>query len=113
MSTITDSSRLAVRTPCWRWGRFIGAALLVIAVWFSVLSAVMVIAEPTRDVIVFGPGETAFGAVVASSSLAVNAGSNFVIARGERAGFVSALYASGAWLVLPAISGGCRARPQA
>lgn len=113
MSTTIDSGHAATRSLARRCGRFIGAALLVVAIWFSALAALLLMIEPTRDVIVFGPPEIALGAVVTSSSLAVDAGSSYVMARGQHHGFVRALYAGGAWLVLPAISGGCRTRPRA
>jgi hypothetical protein len=96
------------RTLPQRCGRFVGAALLVAAIWFAGLAAVVVIAEPTRDVVVLGPPETSMAAVSAGPSLLLDAGRSFVIVRGVRDGFVRELYAGGAWLVLPAMSGGCR-----
>ena len=55
-----------------------------------------------------GPPETSMAAVATGPSLLLDAGRTFVLVRGVRDGFVRELYAGGAWLVLPAMSGGCR-----
>jgi hypothetical protein len=99
---------MAQRTLLQRCGRFVGAALFVSAIWFAGLAAVVVIAEPTRDVVVLGPPETSMAAVATGPSLLLDAGQTFVLVRGVRNGFVRDLYAGGAWLVLPEMSGGCR-----
>jgi hypothetical protein len=91
-----------------RCGRLIGGALLVSAVAFTSLVAIVAISEPTHDVVVLGPPETSMRAVATGPSLLLDAGRTFVLVRGVRAGFVRELYAGGAWLVLPALSGGCR-----
>jgi hypothetical protein len=99
---------MAQRTLPQRCSRFVGSALLVAALLFAGLAAIVVIAEPTHDVVVFGPPETSMQAVAAGPSLLLDAGQTFILVRGVRAGFVRELYAGGAWLVLPAMSGGCR-----
>lgn len=103
---------MAQRTLSQRCGRFVGAALLVSAIWFAGLATVVVIAEPTRDVVVLGPPETSMTAVATGPSLLLDAGQTFVVVRGVRDGFVRELYAGGAWLVLPAMGGGCRTPPR-
>lgn len=108
MSTTIELGQVTPRTLPQRLGRFIGAALLVTAIWFVVLATVVVIAEPTRDVVVLGPPEISLGAVATGPSLVLDAGQTFVVVRGVRDGFVRELYAGGAWLVLPAMPGGCR-----
>jgi hypothetical protein len=112
MSTTTETrgfvGRLAVRAA-----RFLGAATLVVATWFCGLAAATVLAEPTRGVVVFGPHDTTFRAVMAGTTSLVDAGTGYVVASGHRAGFVRELYAAGAWLVLPATGGGCRRRTPA
>ncbi len=80
------------------------------AIWFAGLAAAAVMVEPTRSVVVFGPQQTALRAVTSGSAHLVDAGTGFVIANGRDKGFVRRLYAAGAWLVLPAVSGGCRSR---
>lgn len=103
---------MAQRSLLQRCGRFVGAALLVSAIWFVGLATIVVIVEPTRDVVVFGPPETSMTAVATGPSLLLDAGPTFVLVRGVRDGFVRELYAGGAWLVLPAMSGGCRTPPR-
>lgn len=100
---------MGLRTLLQRSVRFVGAMFLVIALWFVSLAAIIVIAEPTHDVVVFAPPETGMRAVAAGTSLLLDAGETHVVARGTRSGFVRELYAAGAWLVLPAMSPGCRA----
>jgi hypothetical protein len=95
-----------------RCGRFVGSVLLVTAIWFAGLAAVVFLTEPTRDVIVLGPPEASMAAVATGPSLLLDAGRSFVLVRGVRDGFVRELYAGGAWLVLPAMSGGCRTPPR-
>lgn len=84
--------------------------MLVMALWFAGLAAVVLIGEPTRGVIVLAPSQTAFRAALSSSALLVGGGNGYVIAFGRHDGFVRELYASGAWLVLPALRGGCGTR---
>lgn len=104
MSTITDR-----RDACVRPARLAGFGALALAVWFGGLLIGAVVFEPTTAVVVYAPGGRA---VIASASnadvdLLEASGSVFTVA-GRSAGFVRRLYASGAWFVLPAMSGGCR-----
>lgn len=103
MSTTTEDGGIARRAA-----RLAGAALLVTAAWFVGLAIATLAAEPTRSVAVFGPQQRTLQAVARGDALLVDGGSGYVIVRGQHAGFVRALYAGGAWLVLPASSGGCR-----
>jgi hypothetical protein len=101
MSTTTRSlPRRAVR--------FLLAGGLVLGAWFFLVAVGTLVAEPTRSVVVFAPGDDALRALAHSDALIVSSGDGFVIAHGQRPGFVRALYAGGAWLVLPASAGGCR-----
>jgi hypothetical protein len=99
---------MAQRSLPQRCGRVVGWVLVVSALVFAGLVAVVAIAEPTHDVVVFGPPEASMQAVATGPSLLLDAGQTFILVRGLRAGFVRELYAGGAWLVLPAMSGGCR-----
>lgn len=99
---------LAQRSLAERCSRFFGLALLIATVWFVVLAAFVAIVEPTRDVVILGPPEISLGAVATGPSLVLDAGRTFVLVRGVRDGFIRELYAGGAWLVLPAMAGGCR-----
>ena len=88
--------------------RFVATLFTVLLVWFAGLAIVAVTLEPTADVIVFAPPGT-IGAVFSRASVAiVDVPGGFLRARGIEPGFVRALYAGGAWLVLPATFGGCR-----
>ena len=107
MSTTIDGSGLRRRTV-----RFVGASLLVTATWFAGLASATLVAEPTDSVAVFGPEQSTLRAVVRGDALMVDGGSGYIIARGQHPGFVRALYAGGAWLVLPTSSGACRGRPE-
>jgi hypothetical protein len=92
--------------------RFFLAASVVLAVWFSMVALATLVAEPTRSVVVFAPAPDALRALAHSDALIVGGGTGYVIAQGQYAGFVRALYAGGAWLVLPALTGGCRGMPR-
>jgi hypothetical protein len=83
------------------------AAIAVLALWFGGLALVALLAEPTATVIVIAPAATALHAALASDGDLLDAGSGFTIMRSARRGFVRDLYANGAWLVWPAIEGGC------
>ncbi len=89
--------------------RFIAASALVVAVWFAGLAAFTVLAEPDRNVNVFGVEPDILRALAGSNVRLLASGNGFIRVRGERAGFVRQLYAGGAWLVLPGSSVGCMA----
>ena len=84
----------------------IKAAGLTLVVWFGSLAILTLMIEPTANVIVFGASHATLEAPVAL----LDSRGGFVRVRGTQAGFVSALYGHGAWLVLPATNGGCRGR---
>jgi hypothetical protein len=100
MSTTTDA--------CRRAGRFLGAAVTALAAWFALAAAATLALEPSATVAVFAPLHSAVAATVHADARLINAGSGYVVIRGEREGFVRRLYAGGAWLVLPALTSGCR-----
>jgi hypothetical protein len=93
-----------------RAARFAGAGIFVTTIWFAGLAIATLVAEPTRNVVVFGPVASTLHALVAGDAQMVDGGNGYMIVRGQHAGFVRALYAGGAWLVLPVTSGGCRGR---
>ena len=101
MSTTTDGS-LPLRAT-----RFIAAAFGVIAIWFVGLAIITVLFEPDANVTVFGPEHTRTAAVGSTNVKLLASGSGYITVLGERAGFVRALYANGAWLVLPGVGRGC------
>jgi hypothetical protein len=79
----------------------------VLAAWFAIVGLVTLLAEPTRNVIVVAPQATALRAASASGADLLDVRRGFSIMHSDRPGFVRALYAGGAWLVWPALAGGC------
>ena len=100
MSTIIEWGR--------RSGRLMGAACVALAAWFALAALVTLVAEPVRTVAVFAPASEGLAAVAHADARLVGSGGGFILVRGEHAGFVRQLYAGGGWLVLPALTGGCR-----
>jgi hypothetical protein len=105
MSTITEG--------CRRGARFLGVALGVLAAWFALAAVATLVLEPTRAVAVFAPAGSALSALVHANARILDAGAGFVVVQAEHKGFVRQLYAGGGWLVLPAMTGGCRGRGRA
>jgi hypothetical protein len=91
-----------------RWPLAVYCAL-ALAIWFGGLTIAARLFEPTTAVLVIGPGRDAViaSAVAANVDLLDTSLSSLVVS-GRSRGFVKQLYASGAWLVLPVGSGGCR-----
>src|SRR6476620_2728407 len=85
MSTTTERCRRGVR--------FLGMALLVLAVWFSVVAVSSKDKEPTRTVAVFAPPASALSALVHANARLVDAGAGYILVQGEHTGFVRQLYA--------------------
>jgi hypothetical protein len=88
----------------------ISAAFLALAAWFTALAVVTYAAEPSREVLVWVPNAR-LAETLSSAPVSVLDGQSggFLRVRGDTPGFVRILYSSGAWMVLPAGSGGCRA----
>lgn len=87
--------------------RFLLGSGLVLGVWFSLVAIATAVGEPKR-VVVFTPAADAIRALVRGDALILGGGNGFTIMHGRKSGFVRQLYAGGAWLVLPASTGGCR-----
>ena len=91
---------------CWS---FAASATLAIGIWFGGLAVATRAFEPTDAVIVIASSRDAALASVQAADVAfLDASDAFVTVAGRSQGFVRELYAAGAWLVLPAGSGGCR-----
>ena len=108
MSTTTDRRSLFFRIV-----RFVATASGVVAVWFAGLAIVTLIFEPDNNVTVFGPDRARTAAIDATDVKILTAGTGFVTVVGQQPGFVRALYAGGAWLVLPGLGRGCGYVPAA
>jgi hypothetical protein len=88
--------------------RFCGAACGVLVIWM-VVAGFAALAEPADTVTIFGPEAKLTRAVAGTDVQLINAGRGFMIVRGRSSGFVRALYAAGAWAVLPGGIGACAA----
>jgi hypothetical protein len=88
--------------------RFCGAACGVLLIWLLV-AGFAALAEPADTVTIFGPQAELTRAVAGTDVQLINAGRGFMIVRGQSSGFVRALYAGGAWAVLPGGIGACGA----
>jgi hypothetical protein len=100
MSTTTEG--------CRRGARFLCIAAAALAAWFALAALTTLALEPTRTVAVFAPAAFSFSALAHADARLIGAGTGFILVQGEHRGFVRQLYAGGGWLVLPALTGGCR-----
>jgi hypothetical protein len=112
MSTIISAHRRG--SP----GRFLGALLGILAVWFALLAAVPVIRDAPGRYLVLGPQAPRFAALQSTSAELISSGPGYTQIAAASSGQIGRLYANGAWLVLPAGNGGClrlddRQAPQA
>lgn len=88
--------------------QFAKGATIVLAAWALLLAAITAVAEPTQMVIVVGPKDRSMAALAGSDTRLVDSGAGYIVVSGTERGFVRALYAGGALLVLPKRSaGGC------
>lgn len=92
--------------------KLVGLGLLVLVSWVVVLSMLAFKAEPFEEVVAWVPPSRLAEMLSTSPVSVMDVGARgFVVLRGDSPGFVAALYASGAWMVLPARkSGGCVSR---
>lgn len=104
MSTTTEARTGASAAEAGlAWLRVGGLAL---AGWFAFLPLAMLF-EPTWDAMIVGPPQRAIAALDGSDTRIMEIGSTYVVVRGTERGYVRALYANGAGLVLPAGAAGC------
>lgn len=76
--------------------------------WFAGTVTLTFFAEPTESVLVLGPAKGKTKAIIAADAYLMGAVGPFLLLRTNHRGSVRQIYASGAWLVLPARrSGGC------
>ena len=93
------------------WRRGLGAAVIALNVWVAGLGLATLFAQPGQTVVVLGPSSLAFRAAARSAVDVLDGGAAYVLVRSDRPGFVRDLYVNGAWLVWPALGGGCIAPP--
>jgi len=93
--------------------RWAAIAIAVLVAWMALLLGLAHRSGPEDEVVVWAPSSRRTGMLASARVSLVNAGrSGFIIVRGNAPDFVSQLYASGAWLVIPARKGsGCIAGP--
>lgn len=94
-----------------RLARLFAIGILVLAVWMGALSAIAYGSQASDAVVAWAPSNRLASVLAASPVSIIDSGTKgFVVLRGNSPGFVAALYASGAWVVLPARKrGGCAA----
>lgn len=92
-------------------GRAIALAALVLALWASILVAMPFVGSGGRTVAVVGDGSRAVRIIRAAGGDVVEVRRGATLARSTRPGFVRALYAAGAPLVIEGrIAAGCFAK---
>ena len=89
------------------WHGYVAAGAIVLALWFAGITLATLLIEPTASVVVIGPRSVTVDAAAAGDAVLLELYPGFARMRSDRAGFVRRLYAAGAWLVWPAIDGGC------
>lgn len=97
MSTTTDHTTRTV----------VSVLPAVFAGWITVLVAVTAAFEPTNDVVVFGSPERTLALLDGTDIRITDVRPHMTKLRGTEPGFVRALYANGAMLVLPVKSSSC------
>lgn len=107
MSTTTEAGAGAEAGGIGGVRGFARAAAVALGVWFVMLVGGTALLEPTQDVLVIAPQAGTARVPSAAPVALVDAPAGFLRVRGTEGGFVRALYAGGAWLVLPARAGGC------
>lgn len=91
--------------PLLRW---LALAALVLAAWAGIMIAMPFVGPSGRDVAVVGDAAAAVRAIRAADGAVIDVRRGAVIARATHAGFVRALYAAGAPLVIEGrIAAGC------
>ena len=111
MSTTTDIPRRHSPWLAVPVAGFAAALGGVVVIWFAGLAALLLVFEPLTDVTIIGPDRARASAIEQSDVKILSSGKGFTTVVGQRAGFVRALYAGGAWLVLPALGRGCGPQP--
>ena len=91
--------------------RAIALVALVMGVWLIIMMAMPFLGPGGRDVAVVGNEARALKAIIAAGGRVVDVRHGATLARSDRPGFVLALYASGAPLVIEGrIAAGCFAK---
>ena len=88
--------------------RWLALATLVLTVWAGIMVALPFVGPAGRDVAVVGDAAAAVRAIRSVDGAVIDVRRGAVIARANRPGFVRALYAAGAPLVIEGrIAAGC------
>lgn len=91
--------------------RGVAQAALVLLAWTAILAAMPFFGPAGRQVAVVGDGAAAIRAIAAAGGSVVEVRRGATLARSDSPGFVGALYAAGAPLVIEGrIAGGCSAK---
>jgi len=94
-----------------RIARGVALAGLVLGLWTLVMIALPFVGSTGRQVAVIGDGAAAVRTIAAAGGTVVEVRRGATLARSDRSGFVAALYAEGAPLVIEGrIAAGCFAK---
>jgi len=87
--------------------RIVAACLCAAFAWFGAVAGWTVLAQPQGRLLVIAPPDIVLSAAVNSGAALVEVHAHASIVVERERGLVRALYAEGAWLVLPTMEGGC------
>jgi hypothetical protein len=89
--------------------RTVVAGLCAVLAWFGGVAGWTALEQPRGLLLVIGPPRMVLSAAAGSGAALVEVHAHASIVAGQQRGLVRALYANGAWFVLPAMEGGCSA----
>ena len=89
--------------------RLLAGAAAALTLWFTGVALATALFQPTAQVMVFAPRATALRAAAATGAALIDLRPGVTRMRASGADAVLRLYTNGAWLVWPAMDGGCLA----
>ncbi len=87
--------------------RIVAACVFAAFAWFGAVAGWTALAQPQGLLLVIAPPGVVLSVAVNSGAALVEVHTHASIVVERERGLVRALYAEGAWLVLPAMEGGC------
>ena len=87
--------------------RLLAGVAAALTLWFTGVALATALFQPTAQVMVFAPRATALRAAAATGAALIDLRPGVTRMRASGADAVLRLYTNGAWLVWPAMDGGC------